>query len=247
MAHLHRFHMEEPPASGGTAELSADEAHHALRVVRVRVGDVVGLFDGAGGTWDATVADADKRRVWLHVGSGRVVPAPRPALTLVQAWLHRPQPMEDLVRRGTELGVARFCFYRAGRSQSAPKIPDKWRRLAIEACKQCGNVWLPRFDTASDLGAALGDLGGTILLATADEPPVPLAHAVAGADAVALVVGPEGDFSPEERALALAAGAQPLSLGDTVFRAEAAAEIALGLIRYVTGGLGALPGRLGTS
>lgn len=218
--------------------LTGDEAHHAIRVVRVRAGDPVALFDGAGRVWPATVREAGKRDVLLDVGAPAVVPPPAPALCLALAWLHRPQPMEDLVRRGVELGVARFVFYRAARSQAAPRIPEKWRRLAIETCKQCGNAWLPRFETAPDLAAALDACPGAVLIATADADPVPLARAMENAASITLVVGPEGDFSPDELSRALAAGARPISLGATTFRAEAAAEIALALVRYSSGGLG---------
>lgn len=240
MAHLHRFHVVSPPAPGDVVPLPQDEAHHALRVVRVRPGDAVALFDGAGTVWDAVVDAAGRRDVTVAVGAPRRVPAPRPAIRLAMAWLHRPQPMEDLVRRGTELGVAVFCFYRAERSQTAPRIPDKWRRIAVEACKQCGNAWLPSFATAPDLPAALAACGGVAILATAEGSPVPLARALDGADPVTLVVGPEGDFTEGERAAARAAGARPVSLGGTTFRAEAAAEILIALARHATGGLGPL-------
>jgi 16S rRNA (uracil1498-N3)-methyltransferase len=128
-------------------------------------------------------------------------------------------------------------FFPAERSEHPPRISEKWRRWAIESCKQCGRLWLPEFSLAPGLEAALAGTWSALLIATADEAPVPLRSAVQG-DCVALIVGPEGDFTPAERSLALACQAHPISLGAATFRAEVAATLAAALIRYEFGALG---------
>lgn len=222
---------------GQPYRLTGDDAHHAARVLRIQPGEAVALFDGAGRAWSSTVLSAGRSDVLVQVSEETVQGPPVPRLVLALAWLHRDKVIEDLVRRATELGVAEVVFFRAARSQKAPKYSDKWQRIAIECCKQSGQLWLPVFTIQDSLAAVLASLEGDLLLATLDAAPQPLGTALR-AGAVTLLVGPEGDFTAEETAAALAGGAIPISLGATVFRAETAAEIALALIRYECGGLG---------
>ena len=241
MPHLHRFHVSRETPDTGFVDLSPEEAHHALRVVRVREGDPVLLFDGYGREWRGRVARATKRDVGVEAESVRRVPAPAPALTLAQAWLHRDKPLEELVRRGTELGVARFLFFRAARSEQAPRIPAKWERLAIESCKQCGRLWLPAFESRNSMDEVMGENAPDRVIAFADHAAAPLADGLTGQDAI-VVVGPEGDFTEEEVGLARRNGFQTVSLGDAILRSEAAAITLVTLVRYHMGALGPLPG-----
>jgi 16S rRNA (uracil1498-N3)-methyltransferase len=234
--HLHRFYITKAPADGAEAVLEAEEAHHALHVVRLRPGEPVALFDGHGREWLGRVARHTRREVYVSIESMRETPPPAPALTLAQAWLLRDKAIEFLILHGVELGVARFCFFRAERSERSPKTSDKWTRAAIEACKQCGRLWLPEFTVADNLEAALAGATGDRLIAAMDRTPVPLARACTGGDAV-MLIGPEGDFTPAEVDAAVALGAHPVSLGATTFRAEFAAIVAATLVRYHQGGL----------
>jgi 16S rRNA (uracil1498-N3)-methyltransferase len=218
--------------------LPEEEAHHALRVARLREGDPVLLFDGAGREFDARLTRVSKREAWVQIEGARRVPEPMPRMQLIQAWLHRDKCIEEIILRGTELGVARFVFFRAGHSEKAPKVQDKWRRIAVESCKQCGRLWLPEFEVADDLAAALNGVEGRILIAAMDRPPVSLREAVGSGEDLALVVGPEGDFTAAEMDLALARGAYPISLGTTVFRAEVAATLFATIVAYELGRLG---------
>jgi len=237
MPHIHHFYVEPDAVQGTAAIVTRPEAHHALHVVRVRRGDPVCLFDGLGRELLGRILDASRHDVTVEIAEERnIQPEPR-ALTLLQASLHRDKSTEELIRRCTEVGVRRFVFYPAERSEHPPRLTEKWRRWAIESCKQCGRLWLPEFSIAPGLEGALTCPWSALIIATADEPPVPLRTTVHG-DNVALAVGPEGDFTPDERALALACHARPISLGPAVFRAEVAATIAAALIRYELGALG---------
>ena len=120
-----------------------------------------------------------------------------------------------------------------------PKTGPKWERHAIETCKQCGRLWLPKFDILPDLDALLADTAGDTLIATATCDPIPLAEALTGGP-ITVLVGPEGDFTNDEVAQAMEKGAHPISLGATTFRSEEAATLAAALIRYELGGLGPL-------
>ncbi len=237
MPHLHRFFVAPDTDASGEVPLASREAHHALHVVRVKTGDPVVLFDGRGRELAGTVSKATRRDVSVAVSEERFTPAPTKRLTLVQGWLHREKSVDDLVRRCTEVGVSKFRFFRATRSERTPKVTEKLERAAIEACKQCGRVWLPEFDTADTIENALESVGGRILVATKALGPEPLETAVQGDD-ITLVVGPEGDLTPDELEVIRARGGIPISLGATTFRSEAAATLASALILYEWGLLG---------
>jgi len=237
MPHLHRFHIAPDTPGGGEIALPPEEAHHAIKVVRLREGDLVSLFDGQGREWTGAVARLGRREVVISIREERREPRPGPRLTLAQAWLHQEKALELLVRTGTELGVDRFLFFRAARSERPPRLNPKWMRLAVESCKQCGRLWLPEFAVAETLAGVLRDARGDLLVAAVDAEPVPLAQALSGGDTT-LLIGPEGDFTPEEVRAALGAGARPISLGATTFRSEIAAIVATALVQHHLGRLG---------
>ena len=237
MAHVHRFHIPSQEGEPAEIALPEHEAHHALHVVRIRPGEGVSLFDGRGREWLGTVSRVTRREVTVSVDEDRFIPAPAERVTLYQAMLGREKAMEELVQRGTELGVGRFVVFRGRKSQRKARISGKWTRTAIEACKQCGGLWLPEFSAEADLDSALRNTPDCLLLATAQEAPVPIREAITGSD-VGIIVGPEGDFANEELAAARGRGAVPISLGDNTFRAEVAGSLAAALVLHELGRLG---------
>jgi 16S rRNA (uracil1498-N3)-methyltransferase len=237
MPHLHRFHIDPATQTAPEMALSPEEAHHALRVVRVQRGDRVVLFDGRGRELTATVAEATRRDVVVHVEEERRHPLPAHRLNIAQAWLHREKAIEFLVRHGTELGVHRFIFYAAARSEKKPKPSDKWERWAIEACKQTGRLWVPEFVVVEDLVTVLRRATGSIAVAAIAAEHQPMTGFAAEQE-VTLLLGPEGDFTDGELGAAVAAGAVPVSLGQYVYRSEVAAVVGATLLQYAWGELG---------
>ncbi|HUW59796.1 MAG TPA: RsmE family RNA methyltransferase [Candidatus Bathyarchaeia archaeon] len=234
------MYIPQDTAATGEIVVGGDEAHHALHVVRVRPGDPVALFDGHGREISGEVVTAGKREVVVQALEERVLPPPPRRLTLLQAWLHRDKALDFIVQHGTELGVARFVFFRAQRSERKPVHSDKWTRTAIEACKQCGRIWLPEFILADGIEEAVRNAAAPVLLATKDLHAAPLRTALGGGS-VALMVGPEGDFTDEEIAAALEAGVTPICLGAATYRSEMAAIAGATLIQYELGELGPIP------
>lgn len=211
-----------------------------MHVVRVKVGNEVEVFDGLGREWDCRVAATTRHEVRLEALDCRQAVRGTARLTLYQAVLHRDKAVEELIRHGTELGIARFVFFPAHHSERVARASEKWRRTAIEACKQCRRVWLPEFDTAASLEDALARASGTLLVATRELPAVPVAHAVSSSE-ISLYVGPEGDFTEQELGAFVARGAIAISLGAATYRSEVAAVLASALVLYELGELG--PGR----
>lgn len=237
MPHVHRFHIEGLPTEQEEAILTGQEAHHALHVARVRTGDAVQLFDGMGHEWDALVLETARREVRVRLDELRTTMRPGERLTLFQAWLHRDKAVEELVRHGTEIGIARFVFFPSHHSERAPHAGGKWKRTAIEACKQCRRAWLPDFAIAESLEDALTQASGMLLVATRELPAVALRDALT-AHEVSLFVGPEGDFTEQELGAFVAREAKAISLGSTTYRSEVAAILAAALIQYELGQLG---------
>lgn len=239
MGHPHRFYIPPETPSVEEVVLPAEEGRHALHVVRLRPGDRVVLFDGRGRELTGAIRRTTRREVVVAIENEQRVPPPRKSVALLQAALNREKTTETLIRRGTELGVARFCFFKGDHSDRAPRFTEKWRRVAIEACKQCRRAWLPQFEVAPDLRAAVDNVPETLLIATQHAEPTPLHQALADdPDGIAVLAGPEGDFSAEELGLARERGAVPVSLGRTTFRAEVAAAVVLALVFYELGELG---------
>jgi len=238
MPHLHRFYHPIAPPLEGEVALSREEAHHAMRVLRVRTGDAVGLFNGEGYAWTGAITALTRNEVLVSIQETQYTPRPEPTLTLVQAWLHREKLLDDLIRHATVLGVDRILFFRADHSEKKPHIAEKWERLAVEACKQCGRLWLPRTEVAASLAEALDRVGGDQIVLASMEGPHQALKALKTDRPTTFVVGPEGDFSDAESNHARSVGAVPISLGPYTLRSEMAASTGITLIQHHLGHLG---------
>jgi 16S rRNA (uracil1498-N3)-methyltransferase len=234
MPHCHRFHVATDTPEVGTVFLGEAESHHALRVVRLKPGEAVELFDGAGRVWLGAYEQVGKREAAVQVERSWVEAAPTPRLTLLQASLHRDAAIEELIRRGTEIGVTRFLFFRAARSEHATKLGAKLEKVAIETCKQCGRNWLPEIGVADDPLALVRDNpDGAYIAAMAGEP-MEIGACKVNPDSL-LLVGPEGDFTDDELTQFIEAGATPITLGAYTYRAEVAAVLGATLLLQQAG------------
>jgi 16S rRNA (uracil1498-N3)-methyltransferase len=179
----------------------------------------------------------------MKLGEARTPPPPLPAINLAQA-IPKGKNMDLIVQKAVELGVTavqplvtKNTIVQPGEGKS-----DKWRRTALEACKQCGQDTLPQiadslpFDRWLECGAgvppAAHHLKIIASLAPGAKPLREVLHAHPGTTAATLLVGPEGDFTAEENAAALAAGFLPVSLGDIVLRVETATLFCISALRY---------------
>lgn len=221
--------MQGPAGAGAAAHafvtdlalpaLEPDDDHHLTRVLRLRPGDRITVADGRG-CWRRAVVTAD--RALEPVGPVEIEAALEPVITIAFALVKGERP-ELVVQKLTEVGVDRIVPFAAARSvvrwdaERATRNVVRLRRVAREAAMQCRRAWLPLVDapvpfaTAAALpGAALADIGG----------------AGPGLDHPVLLAGPEGGWSPAERA----AGLPTVDLGPHVLRAETAAVVAGALL-----------------
>jgi len=240
---LPRFFLEPKAWASSTPSLSADEAHHCAEVLRMRVGDEVVVFDGAGRAARAVLAQVGRKQVMVQLGEELPACPERVRITLAQA-IPKGKTMEWIIEKATELGVAEIVPLVTDRTivrldeEEAVRKQQKWQRVALEACKQCGQNWLPsvRLPQSLESWLAAGELPEFRLIGalTPDARALQawVKSAGEGVRSAGMLVGPEGDFSPQEMAMALAAGFHPLAMGPIVLRAETAAIFGLSILAY---------------
>ena len=244
---MHRFYI--PPAAWHPDALTLDEgeSHHALNVLRLQPGDKVVAFNGQGSEATALVAtESTKRAVHLKVVHRAKTPPLPCRITLAQA-IPKGKNMDLIVQKATELGAAEIAPLLSERTvskveddESAAAKQAKWQATVIEAAKQCGQNWLPTVaapQTPRDFFAGRGARAFDLMLIASLQPDSRPLHAYleehGSRPASALIlVGPEGDFTPAEIALAKSAGCRPITLGPIVLRTETAAIYCLSVLSY---------------
>ncbi len=238
-----RFYCTPPLPSGPDAELPPEAAHHASRVLRLREGDAVQVFDGLGNALDATIEAITGKHVLLE--------KLQPCMAQPQSGLHivlaqamcTSEKMDWVVQKATELGAAEIVPVQTQRSVaklSGPRVEKRaehWRNVTISACEQCGRNFLPRLHAPQELAAWLIEMrhapvskfillpGGVSNLQTQ---PKPQGRAT-------LLIGPEGGFTGDEANAALQAGFVPILLGPRVLRTETAAIAGIAALQTLWG------------
>jgi 16S rRNA (uracil1498-N3)-methyltransferase len=238
---MSRFHL--PSESWSSAILSGDEARHLTRVLRIRAGAEVTVFDGCGRAATATVRSTAKDQVVLELGHTITTPTSRPAVTLAQA-IPKQKNMDLIVQKAVELGVCTIQPLITHHTivQPGEGKADKWRRIALEACKQCGQNNVPKIHDPMPLSQWLTSHScgeDTLpLIASLTPGAQPLRHWLQNIPRpthATWLVGPEGDFSPDETEAALSRGFLPASLGSIVLRVETATLFGLSALAYEFG------------
>ena len=243
-----RFYCPPPLHWEHQFALPAPAAHHAHRVLRLRVNDRVQVFDGTGIACDAAIEEINGRHVVLGARLSQTNESRAHLhITLAQA-LCSSEKMDWVVQKATELGAAQIAPVQTQRSvarlstERAERRTRHWHEVAIAACEQCGRNHLPQVHAPQDFSvwlAQIRDTPGTkfILLPHA-------AHSLHAQPrphgAVTLLVGPEGGFSEEEAQLAQSVGFIPLRLGTHVLRTETAAIAGLAALQTLWGDFGAV-------
>ena len=237
-----------------TVSLPEEEAGHLRRVLRVKAGAAVRLFDGRGREVEATVTSVDRAAVVAEIGAP-VSAAPEwgVCVTLAQAVL-KGDKIDAVIRDAVMMGVAAVQPLLTARTDvpaaafSHGRRIERWQRIAVASSKQCGRAVVPPVLAPRALKACLdaSQADMTLMLVEPAAAPSSVAGArpAAAAPASAMVlVGPEGGWTDEEVALALSAGCFPVSLGARTLRADATPLVALSVLQYVWGDIPALGSR----
>ncbi len=230
------------PAPGATALfIEGDEAHHAVRVARRRVGDLVTLIDGAGSAWDAEILELTADRVRCGILSERPGMGEPSVDLALAAPLIKADRFEMLIEKGVELGVSSFLPFESEHTEA--RLPSegkrrRWDMIARSATKQCLRSRIPEIrppGTLDDVIAVVPSYDCVALAWEAEGTGTVAALPVAGAGRVMAIVGPEGGLHPSEADRFIAAGARAVSLGARRLRAETAAITLVASLMHAAG------------
>ena len=238
-----RFYCHSPIPDQGTFDLPDDAAHHASRVLRLRIGDSVQIFNGNGSEYHGVISHIGGKQVVVdnltRINADRESPLP---VLLAQA-LSSNEKMDWVIQKATEVGVAQIQPLATERSvarlspERAAKRTEHWQQVAISACEQCGRNVLPVIHAPLDImvwlqQVRISDAGKYILLpqgaTSLHSQPKPQGTAM-------LLIGAEGGFTQAESDSAQLCGFTPIRLGARVLRTETAAVAGLAAMQMLWG------------
>ena len=217
-------------------ELEPGPSRHLARVLRMRVGDSLILFDGRGGQYPATIHALDRNSVVASLGDFDATERESGLRLQLGIALSRGERMDWVIQKATELGVSSIALLVSERTEVRLKDEREqkklrhWQQVAISACEQCGRNRLPVVHPLQPLQdwCQRVEADARLVLDPAAESSDPGAAAPAS---IALLVGPEGGFSAAEIAAATTAGFHSLQLGPRVLRTETAPLAAISLLQ----------------
>lgn len=234
--------------TGTSVDLPPNAARHAARVLRLRAGDGLVLFDGSGGEYTASIVAVDRDRVSVEVQEWRDIEREAPIrLTLIQA-MQAGEKMDFTVQKAVELGATCIVPVASRRSvvrlggERAQKRLEHWRGVVVAACEQCGRNRIPEIKALEGLDRWLsrpvaGDVLRLMLLPGSERTLSLLAPPSPGGR-VEVLIGAEGGLAPEETEMAVRAGFVGVALGPRILRTETAGLAALAAIQCLWGDFG---------
>ena len=208
--------------------------HKVKNVLRLNEGDELFIFDGAGNEYSALIKYLQHDGITLRLGS-KVRETPYPGHQIALAFpLTKEEKIDLILQKATELGATAFFPFIANRglkvNPSEAKV-ERWQNIVKEACRQSERLWLPVLHPAQPLSEIVtGNYDKKIF---ADIAGIPVDTALpASTKNILLIVGPEGDFSPEEKTFLKDSGFMPVNIGPNILRLETAAIFITGLTSY---------------
>lgn len=231
---MHLFYTPEVKPEQLTYQLSEEESKHAVRVLRMNIGDKVFLIDGKGGFFEADIAEAHPKRTKLHIvsyteGYGRA----SYRLHLAVAPTKSMDRFEWFLEKGTEIGIQEITPLLCDHSERKEIKLDRLNKIVVAATKQSLKAYVPRVNPMISIDRFLENLKESqqtvekgIAHCEDDQDKGFITQAFKPHGDYVLMIGPEGDFSPREIRLCLSEGFMPISLGESRLRTETAAVLA---------------------
>ena len=209
-------------------DLPEDEAHHARSVLRLTIGARIGLVDGRGNVAEAEIAMLDKRHVSVSVLTQRSAATERKGrIHLAVAPTKQMERFEWMLEKCTEIGVDRITPLITERTERTKLRHDRLERVLIGAMKQSQRAWLPELNEMTSINDLIsGGIPAQRCFGWCEGERTPLASGYRANEDILLLIGPEGDFTPEESDLLIRHGFAPVSLGEARLRTETAAVTA---------------------
>jgi len=241
---LTRVYVDASLAPGERVRIAGSAATHIARVLRLKVGDALPLFNGRGGEYAGRIEEFRKDTVTVSVSEQRAIERESSlALTLAQG-VSRGERMDWIVQKATELGASRIVPVFTERSvvrlaaRQADRKVQRWRAIAVGACEQSGRNRLPEVAAPLDFHEFLRtDAPGATRLLLSPTGAARMSDLEDIGTGITVLIGPEGGLAEAEQQAAIAAGFKPVRLGPRVLRTETAALAALTLIQRDFGDL----------
>lgn len=235
MAHIPRLYVNAPLSAGSRHEAAPEQAHYILHVLRLKPGGQVRLFNGRDGEWQAVVDSVKKKTCLLKI-ERRFAPQTRLEDIVYLFAPLKGARLDYMAQKATEMGVSRLMPVLTQNTQVARVNLERLRANAVEAAEQCNLLNIPEIHEPMTLAAVLAGWEPKRTLVFCDESArqdSPLAGLAKLRDKpCAVLVGPEGGFSKEEREKLLGASfTLPISLGPRILRADTAAVAALAMLQ----------------
>jgi 16S rRNA (uracil1498-N3)-methyltransferase len=243
-----RFYVPHPQIGNGILRIEGDEVKHIRKVLRLKRGDEIIVFDGSGKEYAGTIVEEGSFSVSIRVRNSFISPQkPDLSITLAQSLL-KGEKMDYLIQKASELGIKRIVPFNS--SRSIPLLDERkqierhhrWEKIAIEASKQCGRRVLPQIDPPGDYPQILESVPKNslrlILWERGGEKIKEILKQFRKEEEIFFLVGPEGGLSQEEVEVATKAHFIPITLGERILRSETASLCVLSILQYEWGDIG---------
>jgi 16S rRNA (uracil1498-N3)-methyltransferase len=243
-----RFYVPYPQIENGMLRIEGNEVRHIRRVLRLKAGDEIIVFNGSVKEYNGTIVEEDPSSVVIRIQN--IFPSPKESpleITLAQSLL-KGEKMDYLIQKVTELGIKEIIPFFSSRSvpllDKSKKLKrlHRWERIAIEASKQCGRGMIPKIELFKDYSEMLETSSPDFLrLILWEGEGVRLKEVLEGSKEktkIFFIVGPEGGLSHEEVTDAKRKGFIPITLGRRILRSETASLCLLSILQYEWGDIG---------
>ena len=243
-----RFYVPQPRIEKGMLRVEGEEVRHIRKVLRLRAGDEITVFDGLGKEFEGTIVEEGRSSVVITIANTYSSKRDSPLeVTLAQSLL-KGEKMDYLIQKATELGVQEIVPFLSSRSvpllEKSKRVNrhHRWERIAVEASKQCGRGVVPKIESLHDYSEMLQKASpNSLRLILWEREGAKLKEILERSKErkkVFFIVGPEGGFSDGEVEEARGGGFIPVTLGRRIVRAETASLCFLSILQYEQGDIG---------
>lgn len=238
---MHRFFLDRVDVKINKAFISADQAKHAHKVLRLKKNDPVVAFDGKGNQYSGILESINSSEAVIEIQNAMHTEPQMPKITLAAA-IPKQSKFDAIVDKSTQLGVdmvipllSERTIVKAGLSNQEDKT-KRWQKIAVEAAKQCGCLYVPRIAPVHKFTQIVSNVDkfDLCLIAALDKDVVSIKEVLKNIRPknVLVLIGPEGDFTAEEVIIARNHRAVVVSLGINVLRCETAVTMVLSVLNY---------------